>query len=134
MPNMLLQLLFIFLFVVAISALVTGIRFLIHNFFDIVVERKMFFIYLIFYFLMLSGVIGLVLFGSSFSSSIKVIIVVALIAYTFLTEYLFIFKKYFDFEPTGKYILCQTVSYFVNFMLLILVINILITVLALLFA
>ncbi len=111
--------------VIAIAPLLTGLRIFIQSWFDIFIDKKILIIYLIFYIVLLS--ILFMLFSFNFfgggliaSFSIMFLIIIIIIA-----EYFLIYKKYFDFEPSEKYVLCISASYIFVCMLLLLILNLL---------
>ncbi|GEM_PF-1425830 len=133
MPNLSLNLFIVFVIIIVIAVILTGLRILIQRFFDIFIEKKLFFIYSLFYTILLLVIFVLIsqnIFGDIRVALFTILFLILTIA---IVEYVLIYKRYFDFEPANKYIFCICVSYFFDFMLLVFVSNLLITVLALLF-
>lgn len=115
----------IVIIVIFIAPLLTGLRILIHHYFDIITDRKLFFKYLFFYIFLLSFVFLLLSFNF-FGGGLNVqYIVVIFILLVITVEYLFFYKKHFDYEPSEKYILCITFSHISGIMLLVLIFNLL---------
>lgn len=133
MLNVILNLFIVIAIFIVIAAILSGLRVAIHRFFNIYVEKKVFFIYLIFYTVVLVVIFALLFSSALDGGAFAISAILFLILIIGLVEYAAIYKRFFDYEPGRKYIFCILVSYFFNFMLLILISNIIIIVLALLF-
>jgi len=134
MPNYMLSLsiAIVIVIVIAIAALLTGLRIVIQRFFDIFIEKKLFFVYLIFNIILIAAMFLFIFFNFFGGGLTAVVTIIFSILFIAIVEYVFIYKRNFDYEPGGKYLLCMIVSYFFNFMFLVLISNLLVIVLVLL--
>jgi hypothetical protein len=120
-------------FISAISAVLTGLRIVIQRFFDIFIEKKLLYIYFLFYMIFFVIIFALIFFDFFGEGWIFIFVIGLIISTIIMVEYVLIYKKYFDFEPGTNYLLCMFFSYFSNFMLLIMLSNLLYIVFLLLF-
>lgn len=130
---LLLNLLIVFAILIAISALLSGLRIAIQRFFDIYFESKMFFLYWLYYTILILAFLVLISASAFSFGTIIPFLAVFLVLYVAILEYFIIYKRYFDFEPLNKYIFFVVISYFLNALLLVLITNLLLTLLAILF-
>ncbi|MBU1093129.1 MAG: hypothetical protein KKH01_01565 [Firmicutes bacterium] len=133
MPSLLFNIAIFIGIIIIIATSLSGLRILIHRFFDFYVSRKVFLLYLIFYSILLLAVFGLIIYNFFDDGFIAVLVSVFSVLIIGLVEYKSIYKRHFDYESSGKYILCLIATYFFSFMLLIMISNLLITIFLLLF-
>jgi uncharacterized membrane protein YhaH (DUF805 family) len=131
MSSFLLDLFIVIGIIIVAAVSLSGSRIAIQRFFDIYIEKKLFLVYLLFYTILLS-IMSLFISQSFFGGGLLAFLIIILyILAIVLVEYLLIYKRYFDYEPGGKYILYVTVSYLFSFVILLLISSLLIIVLIL---
>ncbi len=128
-----LSILTIIVIVIVIAPILTGLRIVIQRYFNLIIEKKVIFIYLGFYIILLSTVFILFSYNFFGGGPVATFLIMFLILTIIVVEYFLIYKKHFDFEPSEKYILCISISHLFGFMLLVLIFNLLTIIFTLLY-
>ena len=128
--NIITLLVLIIIFPVAL----TGVKLLIFMFFSFVYEKVLWLVYSIFHIILLMSVALLIVVKQSMEASKMLLYFVLPVLIVFaIIEYLFFYRKYFDFESNKKFIAAMSVSYIANFGVINVGFSLLLTILVLTF-